>query len=230
MNDLIQNEQAEKKRTTNPLSDRLEKTYSGILFDVLRSMGKPNCLLPNSIRPLLKDKKIAGQVFTISGKVVEGISEHDSLVKWCEMLSAAPADHVMVCQPNDSTVSHMGELSSETLTYKKVRGYIVDGGCRDSEFIEKVGFPVWHRYFTPRDVVGKWVPESFDATIEIGGVEISQGDYAFADRDGVVIIPGDMVEAVTARAEELIGTENLVRKAILEGVDPVDAYLTHGKF
>ncbi|MCH2208740.1 MAG: hypothetical protein MK132_23130 [Lentisphaerales bacterium] len=58
----------------------------------------------------------------------------------------------------------------------------------------------------------------------------SSGDYAFADRDGVVIIPGDMAEAVCSRAEELIGTENLVRKAILEGVDPVEAYLQYGKF
>ena len=224
------NEVATDTVSTNLLSNRLEKTYSGILFDVLRSMGHPNCLLPNSIRPLMKDKKIAGKVFTVNGRVVNGISEHESLLKWCEMLSAAPSDHVMVCQPNDSTVSHMGELSAETLTYKNVRGYIVDGGCRDSEFIEQIGFPVWHKYFTPRDVVGRWVPESFNQTIEIGGVEINQGDYAFADRDGVVIIPGDIAEAVTTRAEELISTENLVRKAILEGVDPVEAYLKYGKF
>ena len=230
MNDLMPNEEIENEQVTNQLSNRLEKTYSGILFDVLRSMGKPNCLLPNSIRPLLEDKKIAGRVFTINGRVEEGISEQDSLLKWCEMLSAAPADHVMVCQPNDSSVSHMGELSSETLSYKKVRGYIVDGGCRDSEFISKIGFPVWNRYFTPRDVVGHWVPDSFNETIEIGGVSINQGDYAFADRDGVVIIPGDMAEAVTARAEELINTESLVRKAILEGTDPVEAYLKYGKF
>ena len=215
---------------SDQLSNRLEKTYSGILFDVLRAMGHANCLLPNDIRPLNVDHKIAGRVFTISGKVVQGISEHDSLVKWCEMLSAAPSDHVMVCQPNDSSVSHMGELSSETLTYKKVRGYICDGGCRDSDFISKIGFPVWNKYFTPRDVVGQWVPESFNSIITIGDVNISQGDYIFADRDGVVAIPGDMAEKVCSRAEELIGTENLVRKAILEGVDPVDAYLTHGKF
>ena len=212
------------------LSDRLEKTYSGILYDVMRAMGHPNCLLPHDIRPLLLDRKIAGRIFTISGRIVEGMSEHDSLVKWCEMLSKAPPDHVLVCQPNDSTVSHMGELSSETLAYKKVRGYIVDGGVRDSEFIEKVGFPVWNRYFTPRDVVGRWAPESFNEPIVIGEVTINQGDYAFADRDGVVIIPDDIAEAVCKRAEELIATENLVRTAILKGVDPVDAYLQYGKF
>ena len=82
------------------------------------------------------------------------------------------------------------------------------------------------------DIFGwlQWVPESFDEPIVIGGVTINPADCAFADRDGVVIIPGDITEAVCTRAEELIGTENLVRKAILEGVDPVDAYLAHGKF
>jgi hypothetical protein len=33
-----------------------------------------------------------------------------------------------------------------------------------------------------------------------------------------------------ARAEEAGSTENLVRKAILEGVDPQEAYLRHGRF
>jgi 4-hydroxy-4-methyl-2-oxoglutarate aldolase len=33
-----------------------------------------------------------------------------------------------------------------------------------------------------------------------------------------------------AGAEAAIGTENLVRKAILEGVDPQEAYLSYGKF
>lgn len=214
----------------NDLTARLEQTYSGILYDVLRSMGHANCLLPNHIRPLITDKKIAGPVFTISGRQVDNISEHDSLVKWCEMLSAAPAEHVMVCQPNDSDVAHMGELSAETLKYKNVKGYIVDGGCRDSEFITNIGFPVWHTYFTPRDVVGCWVPERFRESIKIGDVTITNGDYAFADRDGIVIIPEHLVAAVISRAEELLNTENLVRKSILEGGDPVDAYLQYGKF
>jgi 4-hydroxy-4-methyl-2-oxoglutarate aldolase len=59
-------------------------------------------------------------------------------------------------QPNDSTMSHMGEHSSETMHFRGIRGYIVDGGCRDSEFIKRIGFRVWCRYFTPIDIVGRW--------------------------------------------------------------------------
>ena len=50
------------------------------------------------------------------------------------------------------------------------------------------------------------------------------------DRDGIVIIPGELIEEIVARAEEFLSTESLVRKAILEGADPQDAYIKFGKF
>jgi 4-hydroxy-4-methyl-2-oxoglutarate aldolase len=111
-----------------------------------------------------------------------------------------------------------------------VRGYIVDGGCRDSGFIESMGFPVWCRCYTPVDIVSRWIPTEFNGTITIGNVLICAGDYAFADRDGIAIIPGEIARAVADKVDEMIQRENLVRKAILEGVDPVDAYLRFGKF
>ncbi len=212
------------------LSERLEKLYSGILFDVVRSLGVRNCVLPSALRPLNVDHKIAGRAFTVAGEVDQSQSERDSLLRWCEFLSQSPPDHVIVCQPNDDTVAHMGELSAETLSYKGVRGFIADGGCRDSDFICELGFPVWCKYFTPKDVVGYWRPTAFNEPIVIGSVTINAGDYIFADRDGVVAIPATIAEAVADRAEELVDTENLVRKAILGGVDPVDAYLKYEKF
>jgi regulator of RNase E activity RraA len=211
------------------ISARLERCYTGILFDVMRDAGRPNCVLPYDIRPLIAGQVLAGPIFTISGRAVD-LPGHETLLRWTEFLSVAPPGFVVVSQPNDDLRSHMGELSSETLTFRGVKGYVVDGGCRDVSFIEKIGFPVFCRYKTPRDIVGTWVPEKFGEPIEIGSVAINSGDYVMADSDGVVIIPADMIEQVVSRSEELINTENLVRKAILEGEDPKQAYLTYGKF
>lgn len=102
--------------------------------------------------------------------------------------------------------------------------------CRDSAFIEKLGFPVFCGYYTPLDIVGKWAATAFEHPITIGDVTIHSGDYVLADRDGIVIIPQALVEEVTVEAEEVLRKENLVRKAILQGVDPVAAYLQYGKF
>lgn len=146
------------------------------------------------------------------------------------MLSRAPKDSVVVCQPNDDTLAHMGELSSETFVYKGVRGYFCDGGCRDTVRILETGLRVWFRYHTPRDVVGRWVPDRFGEPIVIGNVGIRNGDYLMADRDGALVIPQEIIKEVTGKVEEVLQTENKVRTAILQGVDPVEAYLRHRKF
>jgi regulator of RNase E activity RraA len=175
-------------------------------------------------------QKLAGPVFTIEGRRDDNLNQHQSLLRWCELLSKAPADTVLVCQPHDHTLALMGELSAETLHHKRVLGYIVDGGCRDSTFIEALGFPVFCKFFTPVDVVGKWATTALGGPIQIGGVTISTGDYVLADRDGIVVIPGPLAEPVIQESEEVLRKENLVRKAILQGVDPVEAYLKYGKF
>jgi len=212
------------------LVERIRACYTGAIHDVLRAKGHFQQTLPYHIRPLNNSHKLAGPVFTIEGRRDDTLDAHQSLLKWCELLSKAPSGVVLICQPNDHTLAHMGELSSETLTYKKVLGYIVDGGCRDSSFIENIGFPVFCSYFTPVDVVGKWAATAFGKPIRIGDVTIHSGDYVMADRDGIVIIPQSLVEEVTAEAEEVLRKENLVRKAILQGVDPVAAYLQYRKF
>ncbi len=212
------------------LADRLEQCYTGALYDVLRAMGYPCQVLPDTIRPLDPTRKLAGPVYTVSGHMDGRLDAHETLLQWTGLLSKAPSDTVVICQPNDSTLAYMGELSAETMLFRGVRGYIVDGGCRDSDFILRIGFRVFCRYFTPRDVVGRWVADSFGEPITIGEVTIRTGDYVLADRDGIIIIPAEVAEQVVTRTEEVMQTENLVRKAILQGVDPQEAYLAYGKF
>jgi 4-hydroxy-4-methyl-2-oxoglutarate aldolase len=212
------------------LVERLARTYTGVVHDVMRAMGLRDFTLPHEIRPLFPDRVLAGIVATVSGRVDTMADAHQTLLGWTGLLSKARADTVLICQPNDSNVAHMGEFSAETLKLKGVRGYVADGGCRDVNFILNLGFPVWCRYFTPRDIVGYWLPDQFDQPIRIGEVTIHSGDLALGDRDGMVILPEARAEEIIAAAEAAIGTENLVRKAILEGVDPQEAYLKYGKF
>lgn len=212
------------------LGDRLQQCYSGAVFDTLRERGLTNTVLPKDIRPLDLSRVMAGPVFTVSGSPKDGLSEHESLIAWTEFLSAAPKGHVVVCTGHDDDRALMGELSAETLHFRGVKGYLSDGGIRDSDFILKLGFPVFSRYFTPRDVVGAWTPDHFNEQVTIGNTQIYPGDYLIADIDGTVIIPGAMAADVITEVEMVMQTENKVRNAILQGVDPKEAYLQHGRF
>ncbi len=92
-------------------------------------------------------------------------------------------------QPNDRVVAHMGELSAETLKNKGVRGCVADGFIRDVNFLLAIGFQTWCRGFTPRDIVGHWLPRATEVPITIGEVVIAPGDYLVGDRDGLIRVP-----------------------------------------
>ena len=212
------------------LNKRLRNCYSGAIHDVLRAMGCERCVLPSRIRPLDATRKVAGPVWTVSGHIDSTQPAHDTLLGWTTLLSRAPAGHVVICQPQNHEVALMGELSAETLMNKGVLGYVVDGGCRDTDFILELGFPVFHSFFTPSDIVGRWIPDRYAEPITIGEVTIRTGDYVLGDRDGVVIIPFEVAAEAVTRTEAVAQTENQVRVAIRGGMDPVEAYLKYRKF
>jgi regulator of RNase E activity RraA len=193
-------------------------------------MGAGPCVLPSGIKPLDPARKLTGEAYTVSGHVDLTRDPHDTLVQWTGLLSRAPTGKVLVCQPNTHDIALMGELSAETLHFKGVRGYVVDGGCRDTDFILALGFPVFCSLITPKDIVARWVPDRFGEPITIGDVTVSTGDFLIGDRDGVVIIPGAIADAAVTKTEEVMQTENKVRTAILAGMDPQAAYLKYGKF
>jgi regulator of RNase E activity RraA len=208
----------------------LEAAYSGAVYDAMRELGLKDGILPNDIRPLDPALPLVGRVWTCSGGIVKGISQDESLLSWTGMLSAAPPGSVVACQPNDSTIAHMGELSAETLKFRGVKGYIVDGGNRDTDFILKLGFPVFCRYLTPSDIVARWKIQTMGEPIVIGEVNIHAGDYVLADRDGAVVIPQASASDVAARVHEVMDTENELRNMILSGMDPQQAYIRYQRF
>jgi len=212
------------------ISNRLQKCFSSVIHDVMRDRGHKNFTLPPNIRPTKEKYRIAGQIFTIEGRTNPEYDHHETILAWTGFLSKAPANKIIICQPNDNNVAFMGELSAETLQSKNVIGYIADGGCRDLDFILKIDFPVWCKFYTPTDIVGYWKPDKFEETIKIGDTIINNNDYVMADIDGVVVIPLSDVEGILKESEKLINTENLVRKAIREGMDPQKAYLKYGAF
>lgn len=215
---------------TDQLSDRLEKCYTGVVHDVMRAMGIRDFTLPVELRPLLPERAMAGPAFTVEGRADTGADAHETLLAWTGLLSKAKPGHIWVSQPNDRIVAHMGELSAETLKNKGLRGCVADGYIRDVNFLIDIGFQSWSRGYTPRDIVGHWLPTGSDIDIRIGDVVIEPGDYLVGDRDGLIRVPRSLLEDVIEQSETAMATESKVRKAILEGVDPQQAYLQFGKF
>lgn len=210
--------------------EALRGCYTSVIHDVMRARGLRNFTLPPRIRPLQPEGVLTGPAWTVEGRIDESADPHETLLAWTGLLSKAPAGHVWTAQPHNQLVAQMGELSAETLHRKGVLGCVVDGGLRDTNFILQLGFPCWGTFHTPRDVVGLWLPTATDVEIMIGEVAIAPGDWLHGDRDGMVRIPGAALDEVIPAAVTAMGTESKVRRAILDGMDPQEAYLKWGKF
>jgi len=212
------------------LTARLARCYTGAVHDVLRELGHENVVLPSAIKALVPQTRLAGPAWTVAGHIDRTRTRHETLLAWCGLLSRAPREHVIVCQPNNHEIALMGELSAQTLKARGVLGFVVDGGSRDTELVVEQGFPVFCAFLTPADVVARWIPDRFGEPITIGSVTISTGDYLLGDRDGVVVIPHAIVEEVVRKTEEVVATESEMRSALIAGMDPVEAYNKYGKF
>lgn len=92
-----------------------------------------------------------------------------------------------------------GDLVSKSAKARGVAGVIVDGTIRDVAEIEELGLPVWYRGINPLRT-GKSEMGSVNIPLLIGGVWIYPGDVIAADRDGIVVLRPDELEAAIAGA------------------------------
>jgi 4-hydroxy-4-methyl-2-oxoglutarate aldolase len=220
-----------EKEFSQQLVDRLAAIpYTGAVSDILDEMGVTGQTLPSQIQALTAGQTVAGRAFTVLGEPSTSQDPEVVLVPFLRMLGALQPGDVLVVQANDEVSSHIGELTSETAKYRGARGAVIDGGARDTQYIQNLGFPVFARYRTPRDIVGRWRLVDYNVPVQIGGARVRPGDFIVGDHDGVIAIPVEIAAAVISRAEEVIHTENQVRKAILEGVLPLEAYEKYGRF
>lgn len=204
--------------------------YTGAISDVLDEMGYNHQVFPTSIQALQMGQHVTGIALPVEGEPTESNDPEEVYIPLLKMLGEIRRGDVIVNQPHDNVSAHLGELSCETAKYRGARGVVIDGGSRDIDYILKLGMPVFCRYRTPADVMGRWKINAWGNPIKIGQVTIRRGDFIVGDKDGVLAIPREITLEVLEKSEEVVSTENLVRKAILEGVHPVDAYRKYGRF
>ena len=213
------------------LAARCDALYTAAIADILDRRGLTAQTLPPELVPLREGMRLAGPAYPIKGRPAPGSDYDASLRKVLDMLGTVPAGHVSVYETNDRENAHLGELSATALKARGVAGAVIDGGCRDVDFILREDFPVFARFTTPQDSTGRWeLVGHGDVELLIEGVRVSRGDWIVADRDGIVVIPFAIAEEVVAEAEEKAATENQIRDAVRAGTSPLDAYERFGTF
>ena len=84
---------------------------TSLLNDVMRSIGLDNFTLSTRFKPLIDNTSIQGKAFTIQGKEINNLSDHETLVQWTKFIDSIPKNSIAVCQSNSDKYAIMGDLS-----------------------------------------------------------------------------------------------------------------------
>jgi len=104
----------------------------------------------------------------------------------------------------------------------------VNGYSRDTDEIENLNFPCFSAGTYAQDQGPRGKVIDYGVPIEFGGIKVNPGDIVYGDRDGVLIIPKEVEKEAFEGAIEKARGEQLVKKALQEGMSTVDAFEKFG--
>jgi 4-hydroxy-4-methyl-2-oxoglutarate aldolase len=215
------------------LRQRYLRVDTSNVADVLDGLGLPDQGLASSFTPYPGDAgKLAGWAYPIQGEMRDYPLDDRDPDKMNACAGLYPGS-VSVWAGSGEGVCFFGELIAIGMKERGCAGALVDGGVRDVAWLGRLDFPVFARYRTPVQSIGRWKVVDSGAPVQLPGatttsVEVRPGDFILADADGAIVIPAAVAEQVLARAEALGDTEVLIRSELENGLPLANALAKFG--
>lgn len=206
---------------------------SSNVADVLDELGLHDQGLAPGFAPFPADAgRLAGWAFTIRGEMAPYPVGGGDPAKMEACAQLTPGT-VSVWSGRGEGVCFFGELISIGMKERGCAGALVDGGVRDVDWIGELGFPVYARYRTPVQSIGRWKVTGHSEPVPMPGatvpeVTVTPGDFVLADADGAILIPADIAEQVLERAEALGAREVQIRSELADGLSLSEALAKFG--
>ncbi len=204
----------------------IDKLYTPVVGDILDVMGYTHQFMPQYIRPLQGDMKLAGKACTVLEYDVFG-AQKKPFGLLTEALDQLQKNEIFVATGAHNSAL-WGELLTATAKKRGCLGAVVDGWHRDTPQVLGQNWPVFSKGCWAQDSSLRTNVVDFRCPIEIGQVTINDGDIIFGDIDGVLVIPKEIAEEVVNRSLEKAAGEKLVRRAIEDGMSATEAFAKFG--
>lgn len=210
--------------------------FVALVGDVLDKLGYQHQFLSPKLKPVSNDFVVIGRAMPVlEADVFEEAAENTNnpLMKkpfgiMFEALDSLKEDEVYICSGSSPRYALWGGLMSTRAIKLGAAGAIVNGYSRDTNEILDLKFPTFSfgGYAQDQGPRGKVI--DYRVPIEIDGIRIKPGDIIFGDRDGVLVVPQEVVVEAFEGAIEKSRGEQLVKKALEEGMSTVDAFNKFG--
>lgn len=128
-----------------------------------------------------------------------------------------PGQALIVDSRNDPRAASAGEILVTRLAKRGGVAFITDGAVRDSFEMDAIGIPVFTAGITANTNLIHHHAVDFQVPIGCAGVAVFPGDVLVGDREGVLVIPQEIVEEVAASSLEQHHLEEFILEKIRSG-------------
>jgi 4-hydroxy-4-methyl-2-oxoglutarate aldolase len=209
----------------------LQAAGTAAIADIFDQLQLQPPVLDNRLFPVLEGGVFAGPAYTVAGEpAIYSGSDRAKL----EAIDGMPQGAVALWAGQGvEGVCCFGDLLATAMRARGVVAAVVDGGVRDIRFLRECGMPVFTRYRTPAQGVGRWKVTAREVPVKVRGalcdwLTVAPGDMLVGDADGLIAIPLDLVAQIAAAAAELSHTETSARREIAEGLPLLAALAKYG--
>ena len=168
----------------------------------------------SGLKPIDPASRFVGVALTVDCLPQDNLAIHHALTK------TEPGDVLVVDAKGFTEAGPWGDILTLAAQKRGVVGLVIDGAVRDVDSIIELGFPVFAKAISIK-AASKNQGGRIGGEIVCGGQTISAGDVIVGDRDGLVVLRGD-IDSVIAAAEAREARETKMRERIHAGESTVE--------
>ena len=170
--------------------------------DALEQISGRRMYMSHRMRPIFPTK-FAGFALTVLLKK-ESNHDPDALKGMLAAIDQGTANSVYVMVVEDGAdIAGMGGLMGTAMSSRNFSGAVIDGGVRDTAYLQKLGFPVYALGIVPSTSVSHYRFAGSNIPVACDGVAVNPADIIVADADGVVAVPRVTAPQVLTLAQKM---------------------------
>jgi regulator of RNase E activity RraA len=128
-----------------------------------------------------------------------------------------PGDFIVIDQ-SGVDVGLMGSNNSLAGFKNGARGFVTNGGMRDTDELILQQIPFWSKMISQGMVQGRLQYEAHNVAVQVGGVTVYPGDMVVADGDGVIVVPRQQAAEVARYARQELENDKVGRRKLYEAL------------
>ena len=217
-------------KLSEKLREKLKRISTATIATFLFKKGLRNQYIQNVLPLGTLKENMVGEAFTL--RYIPAREDLNQITVFQDQkhpqrvaIETCPKGAVLIIDSRkDARAASAGSILVTRLMKRGVAGIVTDGGFRDSEDIANLDFHSYHN--KPSAPTNLTLHQAIDINIPIGcgDVAVFPGDIVVGDKDGVMIIPVNIIDEVVSECEKMTIFEAYVIEKVNSGVSITGLY------